>query len=180
MQTDRSYATWVLPTFSSEPEYNADMDYAVVRLTQNEIGGLLVYLSKFYNLKETDRSLACMQYYDGTPEYIAWGEWVCNFDWWDSLAERNYRLTDEEVRAFWEVDFAVEGLTEEVTYLRTDNDKLIVTADAIYWSANPRHSYITVTTKVLSGVELRQAWNELEVARARASQMSPTIIFSPR
>ena len=129
----------LLYVYSSNPDYNANCDVAVVDLSPALARVGFTRMDQVRTLRAEDANLSAMHYLDGGVTY-------CSV--YDALDEMVARLTGTDVFGALDTreyvilpeDFAVP----EEHIRRTEDNAMVVTDTELYWKALARHTSVVV------------------------------------
>lgn len=133
-----------LRTFSTNEDYNADCDYAVVDLTPElaELG-----LSRIENLKRRrarDSKLFETAFEDASSQYFS------NFDAFDEILDPRSGHTVVDI--LWGGDPWIDpdhcGIPE-YAFKATESDSMMVQLNGVYWEAFPKHGDVRIYTAAI-------------------------------
>jgi len=142
--------TLVLKTHSSDDDFNADLDYAVLRITPEMKRRVMQARELFQMAKSKQDDIVEIVLNDASPEYYPYhalntddlesedDELECCFD------EKELELYKDNGVGIMKEDFAI-GMEEK----RTECDQLHISEEGFYWSCYPRHCSITISTENL-------------------------------
>lgn len=134
-----------LKTYSSNPDFNGDCDYAIVKLGLPGIEQIRNRMALAKSLQEHDESFVCLEFWDPSPRYFSWFEDLEKLVDYDALAD------DKPVY----IDAAIVRKIPEELYQLTEGGRIVVLPDSVYWECRPKHSdYITIETIELQEEEL--------------------------
>ena len=137
----------ILRTYSSNPECNWECDYAIVTLDRPAIETIRQRLELAKSLHAKDSSFVCTEYWDRTPQYFPRFEGLENYVDLDAVD----RDSPVSVPASFFERFSND------LYQITENDRMIVFRDNLYWECSPANfSDIIVETALLSTAFLRK------------------------
>lgn len=124
----------LIKTNSSEGDVNGGLDYGVIEL-DDDLCKLILKRAKMYQkMKEEDSSLAHIDFWDTS----------CNY-----LSADDYELDDKEEKALWENSEPIETKSvDEGMFQRIDCAMMIISEESVWWQAYPHHmeNSIEVTT----------------------------------
>ena len=133
----------VLATYSSDRDYNADCDYALVAIGKPEAETLLGYINKAAEIQEDIGSHFCaLEVFDYRCDYFEYHDGV------DALAfnERIAVASD---------DFEVPDAFAQ----RTECDTASVGPMNIHWTAIPKYTGISIETPAISAWMLKRIFD---------------------
>lgn len=145
----------LLYVYSSNPDYNANCDVAIVDLSPALARVGLTRMGWVRALMAEEVDLCTMYYLDFSIMY-------CSVH--DALDEMVERLTGTDVFAALDIrecvilpeDFAVP----EEHVQRTDTNVMVVTDTELYWQAIPPHASLVVSTSRLGRTQI-EAWAQM-------------------
>lgn len=128
----------VFNTWSSNENYNADCNHAVVPLTRQLAARLRKKMALARRLKKSDD--------------------VFSLAWWDYSPTFVSELDDEVAEALADRDHMVVDMCEPRadTVQRLDTCQLVVHDDGVYWQCIPKHTDVRVETRTLSASALKE------------------------
>jgi len=142
----------LLYVYSSNPDYNANCDVAVVDLSPALARIGLTRMDRVRTLRAEEADLCAMHYRDFSTAY-------CSV--YDALDEMVERLTGTDVSAALDTRECVilpeEFAVPEERVRRMEDDAMVVTDTELYWKAMPRHTSVVVSTSRLSRIQF-EAW----------------------
>ncbi|MBI2020879.1 hypothetical protein HYS94_05735 [Candidatus Daviesbacteria bacterium] len=130
----------ILRTYSSNPEYNGDCDYALIKLYKPQIHQIKNRMKLANSLHNRDTSFICLEYWDPTPRFF-------------SLFENLERLVDCNALNEGGLVHMGDNLINripEAAYQDTEASKIIVFLDSMYWECRPRHCEVLIETAEVS------------------------------
>jgi hypothetical protein len=133
---------FLVSTNSSDSEYNADCDYAIIELEQWLLEDLLERRARFKKLKEYDDRLFEIVYWDnGTAEFISEEEVEKLHDYIpDGMSMDEFQ--DELAQG--KPIFLKEGFS--VAPERTTMHTMHISENCMEWKCVPKHTTITIET----------------------------------
>ena len=148
----------ILITHSSNSEYNADCDWAVVALTPALLDEIRARVSQAHEVRQKDASLYELHFWGSTVDYFAHDLIdACQ----DAVAARTVDGDTDQAAQDWLANLENSGyavLPEGVDLSkfeaqRTECDRMVVTVAAgqrgdsdISWETSPKHTDICITT----------------------------------
>lgn len=136
---------YLLRTCSSDSDYNADCDYAVIDITKELAAEILRRRKAFTKMKEEDSALWEMYFWGGTQECISGSSLF--FTEIDPPPLSKDQETLLEDNGFLELpeDFKVEA--DDI--LRTECEQMVIREDGVCWYCIPKHADVNITTESL-------------------------------
>lgn len=147
-------------TGSSNDEYNADFDYALVEISPAILATIQLRRELFIAAAVKDRALTAIRFYDVTPSWFSgsdmeqWGEdqaiddgektnpWIDMLESGDGFQEVPEGFDPAKIHGPDDRDF------------RSDCDSMEISDSGVTWSCNPKHTGIDITTYTLSWEDL--------------------------
>lgn len=145
--------------YCSNEHTNFDCDYVEIDLTPEYAQSILAKVEVFKRLKNEQKELEEMRYWDYSPRWFATAPEQRNYsDEIDHTEEQSDDLS-ESIDALdlegWQP--APEALTiPEWADARTECDRLVIQERDVMWSCSPKHSNEDVTTPLLDVAELEK------------------------
>ncbi len=135
----------ILKTFSSNPDFNGDCDFALVKLGLPEIEQIRNRMGLAKSLQEHDESFVCLEFWYPNPRYFRWFEDLESLVDYDALVDGKPVYIEDSI---------VRKIPEE-SYQFTEGRRIVVLPDSIYWECRPKHNdYVTIETIELQEEEL--------------------------
>jgi hypothetical protein len=157
--------TLVVKTYSSNPDYNGDCDYAVVEVTQSVVDTWLKRMSLVSGLQGFDDMLLSLDWADWTAGYFEWSEEV------EELAEERLD-TGSDIGRDSEEMFVVEPAMAEAVFPEdamqsTESGRFRATDSYVRVDAVVKHADVQVSSCLLFEKELLdlRAWFVAQEAR---------------
>lgn len=148
----------ILMTHSSNSEYNADCDFAVVELTPALLDEIRARVELAHETRQKDASLYELHFWGSTAEYFPYALIdACQ----EAVATRTVDGDADQAAQNWLGDLESSGhallpegvVMSKVDAQRTECDRMVVTVVAgqrgetdISWEASPKHTDIYITT----------------------------------
>ena len=129
----------ILRTSSSQPDYNGDADYTLVRITPEFAQRAVERIEHLCQLKQQDSKLYKMVYSDNTPTFFRWYKDLINVD--DLGLNAVEAVVDSDGYAMLETDYTVP---EEYS-ISMENQSLVVYDDRITWEAQLKNTSVIIT-----------------------------------
>jgi len=133
----------LLATHSSNSEYNAECDYAILDLTKELARAILKRIVLVSKLKKDDPDLCRMSFWDYSARFIACGT-IEDEDFMEGFDDRVELPEGFDTNTSW------------FKQQRTDMDRMFVDEDSVYWESIPKHTDIYVETRALPVDLIRQ------------------------
>lgn len=118
--------------WSNNPDYDADIDVAVVEITASHAAKLIVRVACLKAMQKEDKAIYQLRYLGIGPQYLSFD--AIPQDLYDEVLDREVILREKP------------EVNESAKANRTDMDELVVGLDGVRWTAVPKHSSIEVET----------------------------------
>ncbi len=146
-----------LRCWSSNSDYNADFDYALVTVTPEFIALTEKRHKQFLSIDEPRASVSRIHYYDCTPEYFSESELDA---WYDEHHEHEGQVEIDSLIDGGETEFLPEAFAprkgDESGDFRSECDHMLITQDGVSFECVPKHSSITISTAYISWKDLTE------------------------
>jgi hypothetical protein len=155
-----------LRCWSSNDQYNADFDYALVTVTPALVALAEKRHAQFDVIDDGHSTCARIHYYDCTPEYFSEADLS---SWMEDFADdAPADLGATSLIDGGECEFLPSGFNprdgDESGDFRSECDHMVVTRDGVAWECTPKHSSITISTAYIGWKDLAQMLTAEEVA----------------
>lgn len=155
----------VLPVSSSDGDYNADCDYAFVRLTKNDVKAILKYRDLFEHVRNHSfcsdtlgngfklSSLVRMEFWDNSPRFF-------------SAAQETPEDCDFESCHQW-MEVPETWKPDDSHLQRTECGCVTIWQDHIRWTARVKHVGIEIETGRIEWDQLEKMLKELKESKVK-------------
>jgi len=144
---------FLLQTYSSNPDFNDDCDYALVDLSPKALDLTFERMGLAQAMHSDDRYFSCIEYSDYSARYISSCKELENLLSLDAI---------EKLNAGDIVNVGSPLVLPEDNYQRVEGDHIVVSPESVYWRCYPKHTDVRIETVSVGWRELLNYQRDLE------------------
>jgi len=147
---------FLLKTYSSNPDFNGDCDYALVDLGRESLDLTLERIGLAQDMYSEDHSFNALEYSDYSARYVSWSEELEDLLGLDAMAKVNDGVL---------VTLNSRLALPEKNYQQVEGEYIVVSTEGVSWKCIPKHSDVTVETMLVGWRELLDYQRAIEHRR---------------